>query len=184
MIQSERRSAMRVFRLLPFVSLLFLNGSLATTIEFEAVDLQNNLWQYNYFVSGRTFSADQDFTIFFDYHRYGQLQSPPPAINSDWSVIVLQPDLKLPDNGAYDALALVDGASLADPFRVGFLFLGPGTPGSQPFTIDQFDAAGNLLQVLETGNTIPRQQSPVPEPSSLLLCLVGLRALLYRTARR
>jgi len=179
---------MRGFRLLAFATVLFLNGfcdhTLATTIEFEAVDLQNSLWQYNYFVSGRTFSTDQGFTIFFDYRRYTQLQSPPPAINPNWNSIVLQPDLNLPDNGAYDALALVSGASLADAFRVSFIFLGSGNPDSQPFTIDQFDAAGNLLQVLETGNTIPRQQAPVPEPSTFVFCLTGLGALLYRTAKR
>src|SRR5437016_8284021 len=95
-IQSERRSAMRVFRLLFFISVLVLENSGATTIEFEAVGLQNSLWQYNYFVSGRTFSADQDFTISFDYHQYGQLQDPQPPVNPDWNAIVLQPDLTLP----------------------------------------------------------------------------------------
>src|SRR4051812_36435108 len=102
--------------LAPIAALLGTCCALATTIEFEAVNLADvtpgqDLWQYNYFVSGRTFLANQGFTIGFDYHLFTQLQSPPPAINAGWSTIALQPDLNLPDSGSYDALALVNNPS-------------------------------------------------------------------------
>ena len=170
---------------------LLLSGlstrALATTIEYEAINLADvvpgqDLWQYNYYVSGRTFSANQDFTIFFDYVKYSQLQSPPPAVSPDWNLLVLQPDLQLPDNGAYDALAVVNNPSTANVFHLTFVWLGAGTPGSQPFTIDQLDAQGNVLQVLETGNTIPLQTTP--EPGTWLLCLAGLATLTFRMAKR
>jgi hypothetical protein len=164
---------------------IFSSSALSTTIEYEAINLQDvvpgqDLWQYNYYVSGRTFNANQDFTIFFDYLKFTQLQSPPPAVSPDWNLLVLQPDLKLPDNGAYDALAVVNNPSTATVFHLTFVWLGAGTPGSQPFTIDQLDAQGNVLAILETGNTVPR----VPEPGSWLLCLFGLAALVSRMSKK
>ena len=152
----------------------------ATTIEYESVDLPDatpgsDLWHYNYYVSGFTFAVDQGFTIIFDRGQSVDLQSPPP-VNLDWDVLTLQPDPALPDNGAYDAFALVNGASLADPFSVSFTYIGSGTPGSQPFVVSQFAPNGDLVDVLETGNTIPR----VPEPASLLLMAGAAGALLVR----
>ena len=175
------------FKMLSLALLLsgFSPRAVATTIEYVAVNLPDvvpgqDLWQYNYYVSGRTFSINQDFTIFFDYLKYSQLQNPPPAVNPDWNLLVLQPDLNLPDNGAYDALAVANNASTATVFHLTFVWLGQGTPGSQPFTIDQLDAQGNVLGILETGNTVPR----VPEPGSWLLCLAGLAALVCRMSKR
>ncbi len=168
----------------------FASRALPTTIEYQAAKLADinpgqDLWQYDYFVSGRTFTADEGFTIFFDYHNFSNLQNAQPVVSSDWNAIVLQPDLNLPDNGAYDALALVNNPSLVAPFQVQFDWLGSGTPGSQPFTVDQFDSSGNLLAVLETGNTVPLT-SAVPEPRAGLLFIAGIGALLLlpRARRR
>ncbi len=162
--------------------------ALPATIQYQAVDINpaQNLWQYDYFVSGTTFTVNQSFTIFFDYHTFSNLQNPQPAASSDWNAIVLQPDLNLPDNGAYDGLALVNDPSLAATFQVQFKWLGSGMPGSQPFTINQFDSAGNLIAVLETGNTVPfTPPSTVPEPRAGLLFIAGIGALLlWRRARR
>jgi hypothetical protein len=161
---------------------------LSTTIQYQATDINPTvgLWQYNYFVSDTTFTVNEGFTIFFDYHSFSNLQNPQPAASSDWNAIALQPDLNLPDNGAYDALALVNNPPLTATFQVQFDWFGSGAPGSQPFTINQFDSAGNLVTVLETGNTVPlTPPSTVPEPRAGLLFIVGAGALLLsRRGRR
>jgi len=144
----------------------------ATSIIYEAVDLANttpgeDLWQYNYSVSDYTFNADYGFTIYFDYNLYGDLEDSPTSPNSDWDVLTWDPDTVLPDDGVYDALASVNGASLADLFKVDFIWLGQGNPGSQPFEV--YD---NTWNVIESGNT-----APIPEPGTILLVGSGLLGL-------
>ena len=158
------------------------NQLLAATIFYDAVDLPDQVqgddrWRYNYVVTNFTFSANQGFTILFDINLYRDLEDPPPFVNSDWDALVFQPDPNLPADGAYDALALVNGASLQNPFSVNFIFLGSGQPGSQPFDINQFDSQGNLVAVLESGFTTPIP-SAIPEPGSLLLTFFGVPALI------
>lgn len=139
----------------------------ATTIGYVATDLPDvvpseDLWRYTYQVSGATFSTGYGFSIRFDHTLFESLESPPPQVGGDWNIISLQPDVLLPDDGLYDALALVDGASLASPFTVEFNWMGSGRPGAQPFVVydDNFAA-------IEAGVT-------VPEPSPLLLLLAAV----------
>ncbi len=182
---------MRSFR---FPSLIFSLGLLlgflsntgrATTIAYQATQLPGvNLWQYDYYVSGSTFAANEDFTIFFNYLKYSTLQNEEPAASSDWNVLLLQPDANLPADGAFDSLALVNDPSTVVVFQVTFVWTGSGAPGSQPFTIDQLAANGNVLGILETGNTVPYTSSTMPEPATWLLCLGGLGALGLRVGRR
>ena len=144
---------------------------LATTIEFEASDLADvtageDLWRYSYRVSDFGFDSDFGFTIFFDYQLYGPL-SAAELVNADWDVLLIQADLALPDDGFYDALALSDNASLADPFAMTFVWLGPGSPGPQPFEV-----YGPGFETLEMGTT-----APIPEPTVALMMLVGLLVL-------
>jgi hypothetical protein len=113
-------------------------------ILFEATDLTDttpgeDLWRYSYSVSGFTFATNQGFTIRFDRSLYRQLQSPPPLINADWDAISIQPDLALNSDGFYDAAALRNGPSLADPFTVSFVWLGTGAPAAQPFVISRHE---------------------------------------------
>jgi len=160
-------------------------SAMATTIFYSPVDLPDvtpgaNLWRYDYIVRDFPFSQNQSFTIYFDRLLYRDLESPPPSVGPDWDVLTLQPDPNLPDNGAYDALALIDNPSLAPPFSVSFLYLGTGSPGSQRFDINQFDVNGNLQRILDTGFTQPMIPEPaIPEPATGLLCFSGLGALLY-----
>lgn len=158
----------------------------ATIIQYEVTDLGDTVptqdrWEYRYFVSGFTFAANQGFTIWFDENLFTKLETPLPP-SPQWDVLVLQPDLALPDRGAFDALALVSSASLAQPFAVDFVSLA-GTPGSQLFDINEFDSQGNLIRVIESGVTVPRQSGAVPEPGTLGL-VVGAAALLKRAVSR
>jgi hypothetical protein len=153
----------------------------ATIIEFEATDLSDfvvgeDLWLYHYFVSEFVFDVDQGFSISFDTALYRNLQDPPPSVGTDWDLLAIQPSLELPSPGLYDALALVKSASLTQPFSLSFTWLGaPGSaPGSQTFTVNEFDDKGNI-SILDVGKT-----SPVPEPSTLILVGSGLALALRR----
>ena len=98
----------------------------------------------------------------------------------DWDILTFQPDGGLFADGVYDALALADDAILSLPFAVTFDWLGgPGTgPGSQAFTINQFDALGGIT-ILESGRTTT---AGVPEPATF--ALIGLGASLLVRRRR
>lgn len=150
----------------------------AATFRFEVVDLTDttpgqDLWEYRYTVSGLALTAGQGFTIFFDFNLYTLLQSPPPLVNADWDPITVPPDVALHSNGFYDAQTLRNAPSLADPFKVRFVWLGgPGTtPGSQPVT------------VYDTDFTPIAQGQTVPEPTSLAF-LVVTAGLLARRPRK
>ena len=152
----------------------------AAVIQFQATDLTDvnageDLWMYEYFVSDVTFGPNQGFSVYFDRALYSNLQDPPPQVSLDWDIIVLQPDPSLPDPGIYDALALVNGASISQAFTVTFDWLGtPGSaPGAQDFTINQFADDGSLSSV------VPGRTTPVPEPSTLLLAAPAI-ALAFR----
>jgi hypothetical protein len=171
-----------------FVALLAAWGgpraAQAITVLFAATDVAQpgpgggDLWRYTYHVSGFTPQVDTAFEVLFDPALYQDVQDPPPAV-PDWQILTVQPDPNIPDPGRYSALALVDGASLAGPFTVEFVWLGaPGTaPGAQPFELNAFDALGHFLATLASSTTAPLQPSAVPEPASLLLLTTGLVGL-------
>ena len=150
----------------------------ATVIEYTATDLADinsgeDLWQYSYTVSDNTFAADTGFTIYFDLGLYDLLDPAPTAPNADWDVLTWDPDPSLPDDGAYDAYALTDGASLANTFTVSFVWTGGGVgPGAQYFEV--YD--GLSWSVLENGTTTPGT-APVPEPATMVLFGTGLAGL-------
>jgi len=172
--------------LVMIAALLLFSASIssATNITYTAVNLSDvtpgvDLWQYSYAVSGFTFDADYGFTVYFDETLYSDLAN--PSANADWDPIVLQPVPDLPAAGVYDALALNDVASLADPFTLEFIWLGIGTPGAQPFEVYSLDSSG-ALTVLEEGQTTAAA-APVPEPATMLLFGPGLAALAYARKR-
>lgn len=163
----------------------------ATTLQFVATDLVDvtpgeDLWRYDYKVSGSTFSQGQFFDVLFDPLLYGALTAG-PSPSGDWDVAVLQQPapLTLPpfDKGIFDAFALVNDPAIDGIFSVNFVYLGGGTPGSQPFEI--YGSNGALL---EPGFTTP-PGTVVPEPSALLTlsfaaaALTGLKVRRLRTSR-
>lgn len=150
----------------------------AGTITYEAIDLADttpgeDLWQYSYMLSGFTFPLGFGFDLFFPLSQgylFGDLETDPPEPNADWDVISIQPDQNLPADGFLDALALVNNASLADPFTIAFIWNGTGTPGTQLFEI--FD---DTFAVIDGGVTVPAGgTTPVPEPGTLLLFATGM----------
>ena len=151
----------------------------AAAIGYTATDLADttageDLWLYQYHVSGFTFGSGEGFTITFDRSLFTKLQSPPPLVNADWNVLTLQPDLALSSNGLYDALALRAAPSLANDFRVTAVWLGAGTPAAQPFTI--YNAS---FTTIAQGQT-----AAVPEPATALLLLSSAAFASLRRPRR
>jgi hypothetical protein len=157
----------------------------AASIAYEAVDLPDagaagDLWELRFLPSGLPLQANRGFSIFFDPGLYGSIEDPPPQPSPDWDALVLQPDPALPADGLYDALALSGDAAEDALFVTRLVWLGgaPG-PAPQPFTVNEFDAQGNLVAVLEMGETVL-----VPEPGTLALAAAGLLALTAGAARR
>ncbi len=149
----------------------------ATTIFFEVTDLPDqlpgeDLYGYEYSLSDFPFPAGYGFSVFFDHMLYASLESPPPPVGSDWDLLSIQPDPALPDDGLFDALALVDAPATLAGFTIEFVWRGGGVPGSQPFVI--YDSA---FATIESGRTTTRTVA-VPEPPALGLILLSLIAQL------
>ena len=159
--------------------------AIATAISYTTTNLADinpgeDLWQYSYSVSDNTFAADTGFTVYFDLGLYDFLDPLPTTPNADWDVLTWDPDSSLPDDGAYDAYALVDNALLTDMFTVSFVWIGGGTgPGSQYFEV--YD--GITWSVLEDGFT-SSGAAPVPEPATMLLFGTGLAGFVGSRIRR
>lgn len=173
--------ARKAFFLGTLAALLCLsNSAQATLIEFVATDLPNtvsgeDLWRYDYTVKDRAFLQSDFFDIYFDPLLYGTLELG-ALPGADWDLQILQQPsvVNFPpfDKGIFDALAFVDNPDLANTFAVTFIYLGPGTPGSQPFEI--YDSNVNLV---ESGFTTPAQaEGAIPEPASGALLLFGIAA--------
>jgi hypothetical protein len=138
-----------------------------------------DLWRYDYTVSGRTFLQSEFFDIFFSSTLYATLTSP-TGPSADWDVAILQQPTpgNLPpfDRGMFDAFALTANPSLSGVFSVNFVYLGGGTPGSQPFVI--FDASANIVESGVTsvaGTTVPEPSMSIPFSFGLIAWAIYFR---------
>ncbi len=149
-------------------------SSNALTIQYEATNLADttpgqDLWRYTYKISGYTFAANEGLDIYFSQSLYGALSNPQPDAGPQWfasASTVIDP------GGApqiYDVLTIVPNPSLDVVFSVDFVWLGQGTPGSQPFDAYRTSTAGGL-NVFDEGRTVG---TSVPEAGSTL-ALAGL----------
>ncbi|GEP42061.1 hypothetical protein BGE01nite_13520 [Brevifollis gellanilyticus] len=127
----------------------------AASVHYAAVDLPDttpgeDLWRLNYRVAGHSFVDGQGFNIQFDSELFKALQNPSGAAATDWDALLIQPDSGLGSPGFYDLQALKDNPALGSLFVVEVVWLGPGKPGPQTFTIYNTN-----LATLETGLTAP-----------------------------
>ena len=176
------------------VSLFMLPTAKAVIIEYSAQNLSGNFWEYSYFVSNNNFNQFEGFQVDFDYNFYSALASTPLAPNSDWSPITFNSDPALFANGVYDAIALVNSPSTADPFVVSFQWLGIGQPSSQTFSLysceDEFCSTGvtfgqsgiTIIQNSGGGGTPP--PTSIPEPLPTLLIALGLIGLAFTRRKK
>jgi len=139
-------------------------------------------FRYTYDFTTLSLQANQEVDIRFSPTLYSTLTN--GVAGSGFSLAVFQPNNPPGAFGDYAALALVNNPSLTGPFRVDFTFLGAGSPGAQPFFINQYDAAGNFLRIVDSGTTTPPGGN-VPEPATWLLGAAGLIfTAIAKSARR
>ena len=151
---------------------LFAATLSGASIDYQVTALGGNAFSYSYFLSGFAPRANQEVDIRFDPALYGALSN--GAAGGGFSLLLLQPGNPMGTFGDYSALALADNPSLVGPFRVDFIFKGAGTPGGQPFFINQCDGGGRLIFAAASGSTSPAGAPDVPEPGGFLLGGAGL----------
>ena len=143
----------------------------AGTILFQVADLGPGVppplerYTYTYDMSGITLLANQELDIVFSAALYTTLSN--GVVSSGFDLMLLQPNNPPGAPGHFSALALSNIGVVPGPWSVDFLFNGPGTPGSQPFFINQYDASGRFITTLESGTT--QNSAQVPEPGTFML---------------
>jgi hypothetical protein len=165
--KSRRQRGLAAFAF--FLSLIggFLAPRLtAGTVGFNLTALGPNSFEYNYTFSGFDLLVNQAIDIEFDPTVDLALSN--GVANSDFNLVLLQPNNPPGTFGDYRALALINNPSLAGPFSVDVSFLnGVSPPSSQPFEVEQFDGGGNFVSIVASGSTVS------PEPSSGFLVASG-----------
>lgn len=160
----------------------------AATISYVATNIADttigeDLWRYDYAVTGAVFGAAESFEIYFDASLFRGLVAG-PAPTAEWDVLVLQqpnPANIAPfDLGIFNAFALQGNPSLSGVFSVTFVYLGATAPGAQAFKIFNDD-----FSVRQEAQTVPLSAGAIPEPSTFgLVALAGVAVAATNGRRR
>ena len=155
-----------------------MQPAVATSINYDVLNIDGNTWEYTYTVNNDTLGFDIDeFTVYFDHGLFENLIA--TSTPASWDPLVVEPGNFFNNNGSYDALALAGGiapGSSVGSFSVRFDYLGAGTPGSQlfeivdPITFDLLEDQG--------------QTSLIPVPAAVWLFGSGLISLLVASRRK
>lgn len=156
----------------------------STVIQYQVANLGSGNYQYTYYVSGN-FNQNQEFDIQFDASVFGTLSNPTGP--SGWDLAAADGDLTQPQGGPcspcapgdfapfYMNSAATTGGIFTLDFTLAAAYSGP-TPGSQPFSVQQFDPNGvGPATEIDAGTTTP--YGAVPEPASWALSGAGLLVL-------
>lgn len=171
--------------------LLAFSLSAGTVVQYQ-LTTTGTTGIYQYTVSGFGFSANQPclsdsvpagnpglecfdvLDIEFDPNVFSQISN--GVAPAGFDVLLFQPNNPPQAPGDYIAEAIVNQPSLNGIFSVDFALTGNGTPGSQQYSIDQFDTAGLFMGAVPldasgatVGNTV-LPATATPEPASLSLC--------------
>jgi hypothetical protein len=195
-------------RILLLSALISFSLSASLSVQYQVTTV-GTTGTYQYLVSGFDFRANQPcqgntavlcsdaLDIQFDPALFGQLSN--GMAPASFNLLLFQPNNPPQAQGDYSALAIVDHASLTGKFSVDFTLTGPGTPGSQLFSVSQFNSSnGSFVPctlpgcgpngVITSGSTTA-PVSGVPEPASFSLCaavfiIVGVFLGLQRSLDR
>ena len=151
----------------------------AATVNFDITSLGGNEYRYSYSFTGFTLAENEEIDIRFNPALFGTLSNgvAPP----DFDLLVLQPNNPPGAFGDYSLLALVDDPSMDGSFTIDVVYLGAGTPGAQPYSINQYDATGALTSTTPGGVTVNASAIPEPATSALVggallaVCLIRIR---------
>lgn len=182
--QQRRRRFVRPLALLFTLAGLSSATLSADTITSSFIDLGPNDYLYTYSINIANLSANQGIYIEFDPTVYNSLSD--GTADSDFTLVLQQPNNPPGAPGAYSAKADVNNPSLAGPFSVQVSFLaGSGQWASQPWEIQQFNSDGVVTGVVESGNTGLSIATNTPEPATATLVLtLGSLFLAVRLRRR
>jgi hypothetical protein len=175
---------MHTLRRLMVITGILASNLLSAVITFDVsvvgtTGSGETLYRYNYSVQGLTVPQNTEIDIRFDPALYGMLLN--GVAPAGFDLLLLQPNNPPGAFGDYSALALVNNPSLAGPFSVDFTFIGPGTPGAQPFFINLIDPISGAITPIDQGFTTPAGGAVVPEPGTMVF---GSAALLMTVLTR
>lgn len=163
---------MRIAPWLPVWACLIATSMQAGVVEFSSTKLGTNLYRLDYILSGIELQIDmpnqqhQQLDVHFDQTLVSSLSN--PQVPQGFETMLLQPNNPPGIFGDFIVIPVSAALSQTGPFSVDVLLTGLGPIGPQQFFIDQFDANGNFLFMVEAGLT----GDTVPEPS--VLALVGM----------
>jgi len=166
-----------------FISRIALS---APTLSYELFQIDGTQWQYNYTLFNDSEFIIEEFSVWFDYNLYSELQlQSTPDVSAEWDEWISQPNSDFAANGLYDPFALtgneVQPGETISGFAVSFNWLGSGSPSSQPFDI--IDPT-NYSVPLFSGETILDTPHVIPVPSAGLLATFGIATVFSYIRKR